>query len=48
LLVILILLSQCSWPQCAFVLRMDDADKHPEKSIPWAEVEARLKARFGD
>lgn len=28
--------------------RLDDAEKHPEKSIPWAEVEARLKARFGE
>ena len=24
--------------------RLDDAEKHPEKSIPWAEAEARLKA----
>jgi hypothetical protein len=28
--------------------RVDDAEKHPEKSIPWAEAEARLKARFGE
>ena len=28
--------------------RLDDAEKHPEKSIPWAEAEARLKARFGE
>ena len=27
--------------------RLDDADKHPERAIPWAEAEARLKARFG-
>lgn len=27
--------------------RLDDMDQHPEKSIPWAEAEARLKARFG-
>jgi len=27
--------------------RLDDAEKHPEKSIPWSEAEARLKARFG-
>jgi transcription elongation GreA/GreB family factor len=27
--------------------RLDDLDQHPEKSIPWAEAEARLKARFG-
>jgi hypothetical protein len=28
--------------------RLDDAEKHPEKSIPCAEAEARLKARFGE
>lgn len=28
--------------------RLDDLEKHPEKSIPWAEAEARLKARFGE
>ena len=28
--------------------RLDDAEKHPETSIPWAEAEARLKARFGE
>ncbi len=27
--------------------RIDDAEQHPETSIPWAEAEARLKARFG-
>jgi putative addiction module component (TIGR02574 family) len=27
--------------------RLDDLDKHPEKSIPWSEAETRLKARFG-
>jgi hypothetical protein len=27
--------------------RLDDLDKHPEKSIPWPEAAARLKARFG-
>ena len=27
--------------------RLNDADKRPEKSIPWAEAEARLKSRFG-
>lgn len=27
--------------------RLDDMDQHPERSIPWAEAEARLKARFG-
>lgn len=27
--------------------RLEDMEKHPEKSIPWAEAEARLKARFG-
>ena len=25
--------------------RLDDLEKQPEKSIPWAEAEARLKAR---
>ena len=28
--------------------RLDDLEQHPEKSIPWAEAEARLKARFGE
>ena len=28
--------------------RLDDLEKHPEKSIPWSEAEARLKARFGE
>ena len=27
--------------------RLDDLERHPEKAIPWAEAEARLKARFG-
>jgi hypothetical protein len=28
--------------------RLEDMERHPEKSIPWAEAEARLKARFGE
>ena len=28
--------------------RLADMEKHPEKSIPWPEAEARLKARFGE
>jgi transcription elongation GreA/GreB family factor len=28
--------------------RLEDMEKHPEKSIPWKEAEARLKARFGE
>ncbi len=28
--------------------RLEDLEKHPEKSIPWSEAEARLKARFGE
>lgn len=28
--------------------RLDDMEKRPEKSIPWAEAQARLKARFGE
>jgi phage-related protein len=28
--------------------RLDDADKDPEKSIPWSEAEAQLKARYGE
>jgi hypothetical protein len=28
--------------------RLDDVDKHPEKSIPWSEAEAQLKARYGE
>ncbi len=27
--------------------RLEDMERHPEKSIPWAEAEARLEARFG-
>ena len=28
--------------------RLADMEKHPEKSIPWAEAEARLKSRVGE
>jgi hypothetical protein len=28
--------------------RLDDLEKHPEKSIPWAEADAQLKARHGE
>jgi putative addiction module component (TIGR02574 family) len=28
--------------------RLADMEEHPEKSIPWSEAEARLKARFGE
>ena len=28
--------------------RLKDMDEHPEKSVSWAEAEARLKARFGE
>jgi hypothetical protein len=28
--------------------RLEDMEKHPEKSIPWKDAEARLKARFGE
>ena len=28
--------------------RLADMETHPEKSIPWSEAEARLKARFGE
>ncbi len=28
--------------------RLEEMEKHPEKSIPWKEAEARLKARFGE
>jgi putative addiction module component (TIGR02574 family) len=28
--------------------RLDDLENHPEKSIPWAEAEAQLKARYGE
>lgn len=28
--------------------RLKDLDEHPERSIPWSEVEARLKARYGE
>ena len=28
--------------------RLADMEAHPETSIPWAEAEARLKARFGE
>jgi hypothetical protein len=27
--------------------RLDACQKHPEKFVPWKEVEARLTARFG-
>ena len=27
--------------------RVDDLDRHPEKSIPWAVAEAWLASRFG-
>jgi putative addiction module component (TIGR02574 family) len=27
--------------------RLDDLGKHPEKSIPWSEAKAQLKACFG-
>ena len=27
--------------------RLDDLEKHPEKSIPWSEAKAQLKTRFG-
>jgi hypothetical protein len=28
--------------------RLDALEKYPEKSIPWAEAEAQLKARYGE
>jgi hypothetical protein len=28
--------------------RLKDMEEHPEKSIPWAEAETRLKSRFGE
>jgi phage-related protein len=28
--------------------RLDNLEKHPEKSIPWADAEERLKARYGE
>ncbi len=28
--------------------RLEDMEKHPGKSIPWKDAEARLKARFGE
>jgi hypothetical protein len=28
--------------------RLDDAEEHPENSMPWTEAEARLRARFGE
>ncbi len=28
--------------------RLDNLEKHPEKSIPWGEAEAQLKARYGE
>ena len=28
--------------------RLADLEKHPEKSVPWAEAEARLVARYGE
>ena len=27
--------------------RLDEMEKHPEKSIPWDEAKKRLEARFG-
>ena len=27
--------------------RLEDMEKNPEKSVPWKEAEARLRARFG-
>jgi hypothetical protein len=27
--------------------RLNDLEKNPEKSIPWSEAEAQLKARYG-
>jgi putative addiction module component (TIGR02574 family) len=27
--------------------RLDDLEKHPEKSIPWAKAKEQLKNRFG-
>lgn len=28
--------------------RLVDMEKNPEKSVPWAEAEARLVARYGE
>ena len=28
--------------------RLDDLEKHPEKSISWSEADAQLKARYGE
>jgi putative addiction module component (TIGR02574 family) len=28
--------------------RLDDLEKHPDKSIPWSEAKAQLKARYGE
>jgi hypothetical protein len=28
--------------------RLEDLEKHPEKSIPWSEAETQLKARYGE
>ncbi len=28
--------------------RLEDLEKHPEKSIPWSEAEAQLKARYSE
>ena len=28
--------------------RLEDLEKHPEKSISWKEAESQLKARFGE
>jgi hypothetical protein len=28
--------------------RLEDLEKHPEKSIPWSEADARLKAQYGE
>jgi hypothetical protein len=27
--------------------RLEDMEKHPEKSIPWAEAKKRIEAKFG-
>jgi putative addiction module component (TIGR02574 family) len=28
--------------------RLEDLEKHPERSIPWEEAAGRLKTRFGE
>jgi putative addiction module component (TIGR02574 family) len=28
--------------------RLEDMEQHPERSVPWEEAQARLKARFGE